>query len=38
MHVYEPTYNVYLYLLIKKSNCQTFNLSLFTFHLIHYIV
>jgi hypothetical protein len=25
-------YNVYLYLLIKKSNCQTFNLSLFIFH------
>jgi hypothetical protein len=31
-------YNVYLYLLFKKSNCQTLNLSLFTFHLIHYIV
>jgi hypothetical protein len=22
----------------QKSNCQTLNLSLFTFHLIHYIV
>jgi hypothetical protein len=27
-------YNVYLYLLFKKSNCQTLNLSLFIFHAL----
>ena len=31
-HFYESTTYIYLYLLIKKSNCQTLNLSLFIFH------